>query len=75
MSLLRATATAAIAATLAASGAHAQASPLTVEQARTLIAPFYDMLNTPADKNIPALADKVLAADWKSYSSETEFRQ
>ena len=64
-----------VAASLTAGAAQAQSTPmLTIDQARALVAPFYDMLNNPATKNLPALADKVLAADWKSYSSETEFK-
>lgn len=55
-----------------AGGAHAQA--MTAEQARAQIAPFYDMLNQPAGKDLNALAERILAPDWKSYSDETTFK-
>lgn len=61
-----------ILATVAAAPAHAQT--ITVEQARAQVAPFYDMLNQPAAKDLKALAEAVIAPDWKSYSSETEFK-
>ncbi len=57
---------------VAAAPAHAQT--ITVEQARTLTAAFYDMLNQPATKDLKTLAEAVIAPDWKSYSSETEFK-
>lgn len=47
---------------------------LTLEQARQQIAPFYDMLNQPATKDLKALAEKALSPDWKSYHSETDFK-
>lgn len=47
---------------------------LTVEQARQQVAPFYDMLNRPATKDLKALADLSMAPDWKSYSSDTDFK-
>ncbi len=65
-----------VAATLAvgASMTQAQAAAMTVEQARKLIAPFYEMLNQPATKDLKALAEQALAPDWKSYSGESEFK-
>ena len=51
-----------------------QAQTLTTEQARKQVAPFYEMLNQPASKNLKALADQALSLDWKSYSSQTEFK-
>lgn len=50
------------------------AQSLTLEQARKQIAPFYEMLNQPATKDVKALSEQVLSPDWKSYSSETEFK-
>ena len=47
---------------------------LTLDQAKQIILPFYEMLNQPATKNIQALAEQALTADWKSFSSETEFK-
>lgn len=52
----------------------AWAQSLTIEQARQQIAPFYDMLNQPATKDLKALAEKALSPDWKSYHNETEFK-
>jgi predicted ester cyclase len=69
----RITLTAALAvATLCGSSAWAQS--MTVEQARKQVAPFYEMLNQPATKDIKAFSEQALAPDWKSYSSETEFK-
>lgn len=62
-----------MAATLAPLSA-ASAQSLTIEQARQQIAPFYDMLNQPATKDLKALAEKALSPDWKSYNNETEFK-
>jgi predicted ester cyclase len=50
------------------------AQSMTVEQARKQVAPFYEMLNQPASKDLKALAEQALSADWKSYSSETDFK-
>lgn len=47
---------------------------LSLEQARQQVAPFYDMLNQPAKKDLKALSEQVLSPDWKSYSSETDFK-
>ena len=43
---------------------------MTVDQSRQLIAPFYDMLNQPATKNVQALAESVISPEWRSYSGE-----
>jgi predicted ester cyclase len=62
---------------LAAVALHATSAwsqPMTVEQARKQIAPFYDMLNQPASKDLKALSEQALSSDWKSYSSETDFK-
>jgi predicted ester cyclase len=69
----RITLTAALAvATLCGSSAWAQS--MTVEQARKQVAPFYEMLNQPATKDIKSLSEQALSPDWKSYSSETDFK-
>lgn len=67
----------AIAATLAVAAAQtapAWAQSMTVEQARKQVAPFYEMLNQPATKDLKALSEQTLSPDWKSYSSETDFK-
>ena len=72
---LRRAACALIAGSLAAATAgfaNAQAQPLTPEQARHLVAPFYAMLNQPATKNLVELADAVIAPDWRSLGSDGE---
>ena len=50
------------------------AQTMTLEQARKQVAPFYEMLNQPATKDIKALSEQALSPDWKSYSSETDFK-
>jgi predicted ester cyclase len=35
-------------------------------QARALIAPFYDMLNQPATKDLKAIAEAIIAPEWRS---------
>lgn len=52
----------------------ASAQSLAPEQARKQIAPFYDMLNQPATKDLKALSEQALSPDWKSYSGESEFK-
>lgn len=52
----------------------ASAQSMTIEQARKQVAPFYDMLNQPATKDLKSLAERALSPDWKSYSSDTEFK-
>jgi len=47
---------------------------LSTAEARKLIEPFYSMLNQPASKDLKALSEQALAPDWKSYSSETDFK-
>ncbi len=50
------------------------AAPLTAEQGRRVIAPFYDMLNKPATKDLKTLTDATIAPDWRSYSGEGVFK-
>src|SRR5580700_10399777 len=46
---------------------------LTIEQARVILAPFYDALNEPAKKDVKALFDQVVHPDYKSYHTNDEF--
>jgi predicted ester cyclase len=67
----------ALAAALAVTAVQANsawAQPMTVEEARKQVAPFYEMLNQPATKDLKALSEQALSPDWKSYSGETEFK-
>ena len=52
----------------------AQAQSLTMEQARKQVAPFYDMLNQPASKDLKALSEQALSLDWKSYAGDNDFK-
>lgn len=63
-----------VALALLAATAPSWAQTMTVEQARKQVAPFYEMLNQPATKDIKALSEQALSPDWKSYSSETDFK-
>ena len=49
-------------------------SVLSKDEARKLIEPFYSMLNQPASKDLKALSEQALSPDWKSYSSDTDFK-
>lgn len=40
------------------------------DQARALIAPFYDALNNPASKDVRALIEGLASPDWRSFSGE-----
>jgi len=53
--------------------ATAAASPLTVEQARKIVAPLYDALNQPAKKDVPALLAKAANPDYRSFHTNDEF--
>ena len=46
---------------------------LTVEQARTIVAPLYDALNQPAKKDVAALLAKATNPDYKSYSTNEDW--
>jgi predicted ester cyclase len=46
---------------------------VTVEQARAILAPFYDALNQPAKKDVNALLAKALHPDYKSYHTNDEW--
>ena len=43
---------------------------MTRDNARSIIAPFYDALNRPASKDVRALVESVALPDWRSYSGE-----
>lgn len=43
----------------------------TTNDARALIAPFYDALNRPATKDVRALVEGIAAADWRSFAGES----
>jgi predicted SnoaL-like aldol condensation-catalyzing enzyme/predicted ester cyclase len=51
----------------------AAASPLSVEQARAIVAPLYDALNQPAKKDVPALLARAANPDYKSYSTNEDW--
>jgi len=46
---------------------------VTLEQARAILAPFYDSLNQPAKKDVPALLAKAAHPDYKSYHTNEEW--
>lgn len=52
----------------------AQAQSMTMEQARKQVAPFYEMLNQPATKDLKALSEQALSSDWKSYAGDNDFK-
>ncbi len=52
------------------SGATARAGSLSAEAARALIAPFYDVLNKPATKNVADIVQTVALPEWRSFSGE-----
>jgi hypothetical protein len=51
----------------------AAASPLTIEEARTIVAPLYDALNEPGKKNVAALLAKATNPDYRSYSTNKDW--
>jgi predicted ester cyclase len=51
----------------------AAASPLTIERARMIVAPFYDALNEPAKKDVDALLAKSAHPDYRSYHTNEEW--
>ncbi len=40
------------------------------EAAQALVAPFYDALNTPAQKDVARLVESVAAPSWRSFAGE-----
>ena len=53
--------------------ADAARSTLSVEEARSIVAPLYDALNQPAKKDVSALLAKACNTDYKSYSTSEEW--
>jgi predicted SnoaL-like aldol condensation-catalyzing enzyme/predicted ester cyclase len=51
----------------------ATAAPLTVEKARSIVAPLYDALNEPSKKDVAALLAKAANPDYRSYSTNEEW--
>jgi predicted ester cyclase len=49
------------------------ASPLTIEQARSIVAPLYDALNQPSKKDVAALLAKACNPDYRSYHTNEDF--
>jgi predicted SnoaL-like aldol condensation-catalyzing enzyme len=49
------------------------AAPLTVEQARAIVAPLYDALNQPARKDVAALLTKAANPDYRSYHTNEDW--
>jgi len=43
---------------------------ITPEHAISLVAPFYDALNCPAEKDVAALVQRSTSAAWRSYAGE-----
>ncbi len=48
------------------------APSLTVEQARTVVAPLYEALNEPTQKDVPALLAKAANPDYRSCSTNSD---
>lgn len=48
-----------------------RASIMNIETAKITIAPFYDVLNRPATKNVAETIKNNVHPDWRSYSAET----
>ena len=46
---------------------------LTIEQARTIVAPLYDALNQPARKDVAALLAKAAHPDYRSHHTNDEW--
>ncbi|MEI8255468.1 MAG: ester cyclase [Deltaproteobacteria bacterium] len=44
---------------------------MNIETARSIVSPFYDVLNTPATKQVAAIMGEIAADDWRSYASAT----
>ncbi len=41
------------------------------EQARSIVAPFYDALNNPASKDVRALVEGAASPDWRSFAGDS----
>jgi predicted SnoaL-like aldol condensation-catalyzing enzyme len=51
----------------------AAAPPLTVDEARTIVAPLYEALNEPSKKNVADLLAKATDPDYRSYSTNEDW--
>jgi len=51
----------------------AASSPLTAEDARTIVAPLYDALNEPGKKDVSALLAEVTNPDYRSYHTNEDW--
>jgi predicted SnoaL-like aldol condensation-catalyzing enzyme/ketosteroid isomerase-like protein len=49
------------------------AAPLTVDEARAIVAPLYDALNEPGNKDVAALLAKATNPDYRSYSTNEDW--
>jgi predicted SnoaL-like aldol condensation-catalyzing enzyme/ketosteroid isomerase-like protein len=49
------------------------ALPLTIEQAQRIVAPLYDALNEPAQKDVSTLLGKATNPDYRSYSTNDDW--
>jgi predicted SnoaL-like aldol condensation-catalyzing enzyme/predicted ester cyclase len=49
------------------------ASPLTIEKARSIVAPLYEALNEPSKKDVAALLAKAANPDYRSYSTNEDW--
>jgi steroid delta-isomerase-like uncharacterized protein len=41
------------------------------DNARSIVAPFYDALNAPASRDVRALIEGIASPEWRSYAGET----
>lgn len=53
--------------------AAAATSSLTIDEARMIVTPFYDVLNQPAKKDVDALLAKATNPDYKSYHTNEDW--
>jgi len=54
------------------SGHQPAAAPLTIKEARTIVAPLYDALNQPGKKDVDALLAKAVHSDYRSYHTNED---
>jgi predicted SnoaL-like aldol condensation-catalyzing enzyme/predicted ester cyclase len=52
---------------------HPAAMPLTITEARAIVAPLYDALNQPGKKDVAALLGKAAHSDYRSYHTNEDF--
>ena len=55
-------------------GAPTKTSNLSAEAAKAIIAPFYDVLNKPATKNVAEIVQASVLPEWRSFSGEGVFK-